>query len=191
LKKLKSILLTVLFLTVILTLTGCSKKMQKEQSSDNQEEQQQVVQKKEEQAGDKKEEYSGNLEKMMSLGVPLKCSWKKDDNYYGESWVKGKHSYSEITMEGKTAKVIFKDDCLWNWQAETEKGIKICLDPKEIEQETGGVFSGLTDFDQMKPPADINYQCRPAVFTENKFQAPQGIEFIDLEKMMNMTGENE
>ena len=69
----KKILWLVLLLSVII-LTGCLPKKKgtviEEGAKTGQE------------AGEE-ESYFGNLEKMMGLGVPLKCSWKQDENYHG------------------------------------------------------------------------------------------------------------
>jgi len=130
--------------------------------------------------------HVGNLEKIMSLGVPFKCTWKRDDTYYGTAWVKGENSYSEITMQGKEARVINKGGCMWNWEEGNPQGVKICFDPAEITEE-----SQVGSQEQMKPPADIDYHCSPAVFTESKFDPPSGVKFMDMDEMMMDEGAGE
>lgn len=130
------------------------------------------------------EKHSGTLEKMMSLGLPLKCSWKRDDNYYGTAYVKGEQSYSEISMEGKTAKVIVKDDCMWNWQEGDSQGFKMCFEDTEIEEDSTAQDQESTSMGQMQPPADINYNCQPAVLADSKFDPPSGVKFMTMEEMM-------
>jgi hypothetical protein len=131
------------------------------------------------------ESYSGSLTKMMGMGVPLKCSWKQDESYYGESWVKGKKSYGEITQEGKTAKVIFKDDCMWSWEEGNPQGFKMCVEPTEVEAPPGG-GEGEVDLSKMQggQPTDIDYQCKPALIGEDKFEPPAEVNFMSMEEMM-------
>jgi hypothetical protein len=133
----------------------------------------------------KEESYSGTLEKMMALGIPLKCTWKKDESYYGSSWLKGKNSYGEITQEGKTTKVIFKDNCLWSWEEGNPQGFKMCTEPTTETEVTEG--EGGVDWTKVEggPPADIDYQCLPAVIPDSRFNPPANINFMSMEEMMN------
>lgn len=159
-----------------------------------------LLQKKEESTGEstsstkesttKEEGYSGTLEKMMGLGLPLKCTWKRDENYHGISYLKGKKSYGEVTAQGKTAKVIFKDDCMWNWEEGNAQGIKMCFEPSEAEEVSGeGVSEGGDWADKEKmQPSDIEYNCRPAVITDDKFNPPGDVQFMDMEEMMEGMG---
>lgn len=132
-----------------------------------------------EDVGDK-ENYTGTLKKMVGLGVPLKCTFNQGDEYSGTTWVKGKKFYSEIESQEKAGKVIFKDDCMWNWSEGEEEGIKMCFEPEEAED----MFSGETDTGQTNLPTDVNFNCQPAVFTDAKFDPPSGIEFMDMDEMM-------
>jgi len=133
--------------------------------------------------GSATKEFSGSLKAVMALGVPMKCTWKRDNNYFGASWVKGKDSYGEITMEGRNVKVIYKDNCMWNWQEGNSQGMKMCFDPVEMEKMLEGESVQGQDQSQGMP-ADIDYRCAPAVFTEAKFNPPAGVNFMDLEDMM-------
>lgn len=134
--------------------------------------------------------YSGNMEKMMGLGMPLKCSWKKDDSYYGESWVKGKKYYQEVHQEGKTAKVIFKDDCMWAWEETNSQGTKMCFEPEEMEtMESGIEGTGQGEGNFQYQQSDIEYQCRPGVFGDDKFNPPANVNFMDIGQMMENMGQ--
>jgi len=135
---------------------------------------------------EEEESYSGNLEKIMALGIPVKCSWKRDENYYGESWVKGKQSYGEVAQEGRKTKVIWKDDCLWAWEEGNPQGTKICMQPSsetpELPQEGQ---EPIQPQPQQYQPADMEYSCRPAVFGDDKFNPPAEINFLDVDELMN------
>jgi len=176
----KLITIFTLFLTLII-LTSCIPGQQTETGSGEQGQTQETVKDQDKnEESDKQENYSGNLQKMMGLGVPLKCEWKKDDSYYGSSFVKGKKSFSNVTNEGKTANVIYKDNCIWSWEEGKVQGFKMCMDPEETEESMEA---------PMKPPEDVDYKCRPAVFTDAKFNAPGDVNFMSLEDMMQGIGE--
>lgn len=176
----KFFILSSLLFSVLL-LTGCNLKKTENSTEaeievDNQEK--------------KEETYSGKIEKLMGLGLPLKCSWKKDDNYFGETWVKGSNFYSEVTQAGKKASIIWKDDCLWVWgEEENKEGTKIC---PQADQQTENEENQKNELEAIKEqafqPADMDYQCRPAVFGDEKFDLPEGIEFLDLNALMQNFG---
>lgn len=134
------------------------------------------------------ESYTGNLEKIMNLGVPLKCTWKMDENYYGTAWIKGENSYSEVYNEGQTAKIIVKDNCMWSWSEENQ-GVKACFEDSQAE-EMGELEEGMEkaptamETEEMRPPQDVSYNCSPAVFGDDKFNPPAEVEFVDMDQMM-------
>ncbi len=174
----KTFILGLILLGIL--LTGCLPQMQKESAEDGE-------QKK---AGQQEESYSGTMEKIMGLGVPLKCSWKKDDSYYGESWVKGKQSYGEIHQEGKVAKVLFKDDCMWTWEESNPEGTKMCFEEKEMEwmpEAREEMAQDQPNFQYQQP--DIDYQCRPGIFGDDKFNPPAEVNFTDIGQMMENMGQ--
>ena len=127
-----------------------------------------------------KESYTGNLAMMVKLGVPLKCTFSQGDRYSGTMWVKGKNFYNEVTSEDETGKIIFKDDCMWSWSEGQEKGIKMCFDPDE----SSSIFSGDSETGQANIPTNVDFNCKPAVFTDAKFSVPSGVEFVDFDQMM-------
>jgi hypothetical protein len=131
--------------------------------------------------------YTGTLKKIMGLGVSLKCTWSQGDNYSGTTWVKENKFYGEINSQGKTNQVIFKDDCMWTWTSAEEQGIKMCFQPEEAEEMISGEAEATEGGQTM--PADVNYSCQPAVFTDAKFNPPSDIEFMDLDQMMQGMGQ--
>lgn len=181
-KKVFSVITLVL---VLVLLTSCLP----QKSTETGQESAPVEKETEEQTGGE-ESYSGSLQKMMGLGIPLKCEWKRDETYYGSSWVKGDKSYSEVFNEGKTGKVIFKDDCMWSWEEGNPQGFKMCMEPTEEDMEAPeGVEQPQTEQAPMGPPKDMNYSCRPAVFTDAKFNPPSNVNFMSMEEMMQGMGE--
>lgn len=126
-----------------------------------------------------KDNYSGKLMKMVNLGIPLKCTFSQND-YSGTTWVKGKNFYSEISAEGQTSKIVFKDDCMWTWSDAQDQGVKMCFEPEEATD----IFSGEAEAGETNLPTDANFNCKPAVFTDAKFSVPGGVEFMDFDQMM-------
>lgn len=157
---------------MILVLTGCLPKKSQEGGE-----------------AEKEESYSGTLEKMMGLGIPLKCEWKKDENYYGASWVKGKKSYGEVAQEGRMVKMIWKDDCMWVWEEGNPQGTKMCMEVSEEEMEEMAEESQQMMEEQGYQPTDIDYQCRPAIFGDEKFNPPGEVNFMDVGQMMEGLGQ--
>lgn len=174
----KAFILGLILLAVF--LTGCLPQMPKESVENGQQKE----------SGKQEETYSGSIEKMMGLGVPLKCTWKQDDNYYGESWVKGKQSYAEVHQEGKVAKVISKDDCMWAWEEGNPQGTKMCFEPSELESmetEMEGRPQEQPNFQYKQP--EVDYQCRPGIFGDDKFNPPVEVNFTDINQMMENMGQ--
>jgi len=127
-----------------------------------------------------KENYTGNLKKMVDLGIPLKCTFNQGDEYSGTTWVKGKKFYSEISADNQVSKIIFKDDCMWTWSDAQDQGVKMCFEPEEATD----IFSGEAEAGETNLPTDANFNCNPAVFTDAKFNVPSGVEFMDFDQMM-------
>lgn len=145
-----------------------------------------IEQMQEEQEAEEKT-YSGTLEKIMGLGVSLKCTWSQGEDYSGISWVKGDKFYSEINSQGQTSQVIFKDDCMWTWSDAQEQGVKMCFQPEEAEEMISGEREPTEGGQTM--PADVDYNCQPAVFTDAKFNPPNDVQFMDLDEMMQGMGQ--
>ncbi len=180
----KKLLVVFLLLLFPLVLTGCNGSGQQTNLQDNQENQQVE----ESMAPTENEGYSGKLEKIISLGQALECSFKQSDQYYGSSWIKGENSYSEIYAEGKKSHIIVKDDCVWTWGEESD-GVKICFNSEIKEEATEEVEQEIeekeaSETEEMGPPSDVEYDCRPAVFGEEKFSPPDNVAFTDLDQML-------
>ena len=127
-----------------------------------------------------KESFIGTLKEVISFGGAVECTYKKDDAFFGKTWVKGKQIYSEFTQEGKKGYMIMKDNCMWTWDTQQTQGVKMCFDPSEFEEMTEGESS---TGQQMGPPSDMNYNCIPAVIGDSRFNPPTDIDFMDFENM--------
>ncbi len=124
--------------------------------------------------------YTGTLKYMVGLGIPLRCDLQTAD-YSGTTWVKGESFYTEVDSDGQTGKIIFKDDCLWNWSEGESQGVKMCFDPEEAEE----IISGQTDSPETTDlPTGVEYNCRPAAITDAKFNPPSNVEFMDMDELM-------
>lgn len=134
-----------------------------------------------------KESFTGNIKEMIALGKPMKCAWKKDNENYGESYIKGKQVYGEVTVSGKKGYIIMKDNCFWDWTEDQNKGIKMCsgdqeeVDQPDFENEQEDVFNKLG----IPPagPAEIDYNCIPAVIDDDRFSLPADVNFMEFDDM--------
>jgi len=120
------------------------------------------------------------LKAVIDLGIPMKCSYRVGDMEY-EGYVKGQQWRGHIQLpNGNQAEIIFKDNCMWSWDAK-KQGTKMCFEPTE-EGET------IWDEPQQGTTMDLDYQCRPAAITDAKFVPPTDVNFMDLDQMMGPTG---
>ena len=134
-----------------------------------------------------KESLSGTIKEIISSGKPVKCTWKKDNENYGESYIKGKQAYGEIMTSGNKSYIIMKDNCFWDWSEGQNKGIKMCSeDQEEINQPDSGyeledVFNipGVPSVG----PVEIDYNCISAVIDDDRFNPPADVNFMDFEDM--------
>jgi len=98
----------------------------------------------------------------------------------GENW-RGTMTASD----GSTSEVILKDNCMWTWSTSEAQGIKTCFDPTEAEDMWD--MTGDTTETQVNQ-AEFNYNCVPAVLSEADLNPPPGVDFLDLEEMMQGIG---
>ena len=151
----------LMFTLLALILTGCTQDVNKQSVSETDNQKIEPSQ---------EEKYEGkDLKSLIALGKALKCSYEVAGNSY-EGYVKGKQWRGEFkNAEGKKGEVIItKEGCNYNWDPETKKGIKMCLDPEEVWDDESNQM-GIQD----------NYICRPAVVSDAKFNPPNDVNFID------------
>ena len=128
-------------------------------------------------AGEEGESFTGKLKQVITRGVPMKCTVNQD-NFSGTSYIKGKKVYSEITQGGKEAFMIMVDKCMWNWSKDENQGVKMCFDEDVWDSDEEGTV-----------PIDAQYNCRPTIISDSKFNPPANINFLDMDQMMEGFGE--
>lgn len=119
----------------------------------------------------------GSLKLAIEKGVPMRCTYKVGENEF-EGYIKGKMWRGKMTSaNGDTAEVIIKDNCMWSWNSadKQKQGAKICFEEKDQEGKTKDVWkeSGIDN-------PDIKYTCLPTTVSDDKFEPPADINFIDL-----------
>ena len=132
----------------------------------------------------KTEEFSGTLTQAMKLGVPMKCEWQTSEGS-GESFVKGEDMYVKTMMSGKTGYMVKKGDCINTWEEGKTQGVKICQEqlpeasdqPSDWQPDSGSYQAEGVDL-------NLQYKCRPDIFTGDRFELPAGVQFTDLGGMM-------
>ncbi len=131
------------------------------------------------------ESYTGTLEKILSLGTSLKCSWKTEE-VSGTSWVKGDQTYTQVTVDGNVVNSITKDNCVWSWSSGESRGVKVCYESSEelYTESEEPESEELSQVDAVKPPAGVEYNCSATAISDDKFSPPSNIEFMDLEDLM-------
>ncbi len=127
------------------------------------------------------ESFVGKLKDAINLGKSLKCEYKVDDKNYGIGYLKGKNYYGEFVTGGKTAKMILKDKCFWSWAEGQKQGFKTCVKQEESE-------NIWNDIDKEQKSESTDYRCNLAVINDTMFELPAGIEFVDLQAMMEKYG---
>lgn len=126
------------------------------------------------------ETFTGSLENMIGLNIPLRCTWSQEDAS-GTTWVKGRQFYTEVESQGQESQIIFKDDCMWAWSESEERGMKMCFDADQAEE----IISGEADTPEATQlPTDMSFNCRPAAITDARFNPPTDVQFIDLDEFM-------
>lgn len=128
------------------------------------------------------ESFSGKIKDAFMKNIPLKCTYKMDDNNFGVGWIKSKRYYGEITASGKQGFVILVDNCLWTWDKEKAEGVKMCFDVEEGENIWDEMESQDNQFND-------NYDCVPSVVNDAVFTPPSNIKFTDLDEMMKGLGQ--
>jgi len=121
----------------------------------------------------KKESFVGSLKKAVELNVPMECTYEMNGTKV-KSYIRGKKFSGEMETPQGLTYVIIKDNCMWTWQKDTKQGVKTCF-KNEDENET----SIWDDFDKKTP--DAKYNCHPAVISENAFDIPTGVNFMDFD----------
>jgi len=114
---------------------------------------------------------TGRLQEMLALGQSLKCTWRRDDQNFGTTYIKGKKVYS---------------DCTYFWEEGAAQGMTMCFEP-EAAEETGETPDTEEYEELFAQTPDVNYQCVKAVASEGLFKPPTNVNFTNLQQMMEST----
>lgn len=115
------------------------------------------------------ETFSGTLKLAVEKGIPLKCTYKVNDQNFGTGYIKGKKYLGEGTINGQQGHVLLVDNCMWSWTEGKTQGAKMCFEPT----------NGKSIWDQ-QGAGDIQYTCSPAVITDAMFVPPTNIQFMEI-----------
>jgi hypothetical protein len=128
--------------------------------------------------------FVGTLKEAVARGVGMKCTYEVGGNEY-EGYIKGKNYRGKIkTAEGKEARIIIKDNCMWTWAEDESQGVKTCFEVTEGEAEGSDIW----EQPQGAVSPDITYRCVPFAVTDAQFTPPADVNFMDLESMMEGFG---
>ncbi len=131
------------------------------------------------------ETFTDTLKNIVGLGRSLRCTWEVEDAS-GTTWVKDEQTYTEVSAAGRQGNIIVKDSCVWAWTEGEEQGIKLCYETTEDVYTEGGEDAESEDFSQVSSfslPTDVEYNCRPATVSADRFNPPSNIEFMDMQDL--------
>jgi hypothetical protein len=120
------------------------------------------------------ETFSGSLKLMIEKGVPMKCSYKQDENNSGTGYIKGRKYAGEVITNGVKSKILLIENCMYTWNEEAMQalGSKICFKPTDEKS--------IWD---LQGESKSNYTCSPAIFSDSVFDIPTGTKFMDVGQM--------
>ncbi len=131
----------------------------------------------------KNEEFSGTLAQAMKLGVPMKCEWSSPEGS-GESYVKGEDVFAKSQVQGKTGLMLKKGDCVYTWSEAERQGVKFCQAalPSPVAASAQPETTPEAENDQAQGVDwNVQYKCRPDIFSGDKFDLPNDVQFLDME----------
>lgn len=123
------------------------------------------------------ESFTGKIKDAFMRNVPLKCTYKMDENNSGVGYLKNQKYYGEITANGKLGYIILVDNCMWSWTKDETQGVKMCFEPEEGEDI-------WTDMEKEQQTAGYDYNCVPSIVNDAVFTPPSNINFMDIDQMM-------
>jgi hypothetical protein len=134
-----------------------------------------------------KSPFTGSLKAAVALGVPMKCTYEENGTEYS-GIIKGKQYKGTVVMQdGTEGTVIMKDNCIYTWSDVDNQGIKMCNEEEGYDMWE----EPEEDYDvegQSGEEASVDYVCYPTVATDAEFNLPSGVNFMDLDAMMNNQG---
>lgn len=127
--------------------------------------------------------YTGTMQKMMMLGIPLKCTYSVEGNQF-EGYLKGKKFRGNVqNADGTSGGVAIDDDCMYVWEDGEERGWTFCLEDGESYMDED-VWEDK-DENNMDSNIAAEYNCRPAIVTDADLAPPTNVDFMDFDELMN------
>ncbi len=133
------------------------------------------------------ETFTGGINSILALERPLRCEWKQGENESGLAYFKGNRYYAEFTAQEGAGFVLVSGNCMWTWSEGAPSGVKVCLGSENetfwksaegLKQENSPVPEGSV------VSSDVEYRCEAASVSDEKFNAPAGIDFITAQDLM-------
>ena len=121
--------------------------------------------------------YTGSIKGAVEKGIPLKCTTPKDEKTGIEvvaGYIKGQKYYAEVMQKGKSGYIIMVGNCMYNWEKDNKRGVKMCFSSNIWEQQSS---------------SNANYTCKTAVFSDSLFTPPSDVQFIDADNAGGANGE--
>lgn len=138
-----------------------------------------------------------SLKDLLSQGIAQKCTWSEtteDGTMTGEILISGKKfkQTSKIPNPmGETQYNMISDgDWFYTWSDDSTTGnMAIKMKMSDVEKDTDTNTTGDIPVTQNSNSIDlnkeVNYQCQPAVLSDQDLALPTGIEFIDVNDFIN------
>ena len=127
----------------------------------------------------KKGGITGTFKDIIAKNTPMKCeSAVEGEDGEGKmaGIVQGNQYVGQMTVNGKMANILMKDNCMWTWQEGEKNGIKTCF-----EVEGDGGLMGNVDARQLNE----NVNCSPTMISPNTFSPPPNVSFLDMDEIGN------
>lgn len=120
--------------------------------------------------------FAGTLKDAVAKNIPMKCeSLVEGEDGAGtmSGIIQGNQYAGRISVSGKIANVLMKDNCMWNWQEGATSGIKTCFEPTE---------DGAEIFDNFDPQQlQENVKCMPTMIAPGTFSPPTNVTFLNMD----------
>jgi hypothetical protein len=171
---------------VSLTLTACTKKVGEKGVTENGGAK--------ETTANEGETFSSSLKDLMNLGRSVKCTYEFSDGQVtskGVTYVSGEKTRSEatvVTPEGEEiiSNTIVEGNTMYSWSDQDKKGIKITWSDEDMDEDMDLPEAG-DSYEYNDLNKEMDYKCSPWIPDNSKFEAPNDVEFVDYNQMINDT----
>lgn len=183
----KYISLAALLITISLTLTACTTKdkiqINKESKSDKGE--MTVTEE------NKEEDLNGNIFDLLKLNKSIKCTFKseiEDGTTSGVTYVADGKTKTEYEIQSDEVNIksysVFDGEWVFTWTSENNQGTKINIKKMENISKEPVEEKEKEEVDYSDQTQNFDYKCEPWTPDKSVFELPKGMEFTDLNEMM-------